>query len=657
MATPTPERNSHNLIDKFRFTRATFRQRPDSVDSPLPFLDFNRNFAIAAFTAAAVCAVVAGLFLVFPGRADAHQPDGLRISQASVEDFPCPYGHDSGCEVASFPQSPNPYAGGHPDAQINADIIGNVSTTRSAGLHAIRNVRTGRWKLPSGSNTVTETSNSDDSSDVRAALTSDITGLPWVADGLTTQETVTRNWLSFLQNHEPALAQSLTGMPFLQDYNPGDQAAIESVVAIAFVYDDLDFVTETLAISELADGGGLDNDEAKIVSTFALAYAQGLDFEIELLAEYGQIEESTVTGRYNNSITFCVIRLFTDLDNSAVMTAAKDAVSHAEELMGKALPTDFVAIAIHDGPADGVNNSISIRIDRDLDTNAVSDRLRLGVIAHEIGHYYWYLPGREYDWLAEGAAEYIAAYAEKKKYNDADLYTHFQPCPYYRTVEHLRADAPSEFSSGIICNYSLGERLFINLGRSMTDTAFKTAFRKLHRDAEASLDNGNDPGELLLQAFCSTCASNPRNLGATGFTLARRYGERILTDRTTATGTVPRLGQVASTTIEGVRDYTKYFGFAEIPASSPDPRRWVGLFFDNVTNPPDTVRIRVKQYHEDREAWYDGYQERTVHSADNSAQVYPFLGSQNPRPTGHHWVQVFNASGQLIAQVEYQVMP
>ena len=97
MATPTPERNSHNLIDKFRFTRATFRQRPDSVDSPLPFLDFNRNFAIAAFTAAAVCAVVAGLFLVFPGRADAHQPDGLRISQASVEDFPCPYGHDSGC--------------------------------------------------------------------------------------------------------------------------------------------------------------------------------------------------------------------------------------------------------------------------------------------------------------------------------------------------------------------------------------------------------------------------------------------------------------------------------------------------------------------------------------------------------------------------------
>ena len=46
-----------------------------------------------------------------------------------------------------------------------------------------------------------------------------------------------------------------------------------------------------------------------------------------------------------------------------------------------------------------------------------------------------------------------------------------------------------------------------------------------------------------------------------------------------------------------------------------------------------------------------------VFFSDNSARVYPYLGSQNPRPTGHHWVRVFNATGQLIAQVEYQVMP
>ena len=619
-----------------------------------------RPFTLAAFTTVIVVISVAAFFLASPEPADAHQPEGLRISQAPVEDYPCPYGHDPACDSTSALPAPNPYWGASPDTQLNTDIIGNVNLGRSVSLYAIGNIRTGRWKLPSGSDTVTESTNSDDPGDVRAALTSDITGLPWVADGLTSQERITRDWLSFLQDREPALAQSLTGMPFLQDYNPGDQAAIESIVVVAVIYDDPDFITETLAITELADGGGLDNDEAKIVSTFALAYAQGLTFDIEWLAKYGQIEESTVTGRYSNSITICVIRLFEDFDNSAVMGRAKNAVTHAEELMGKALPTDFIPIAIHDGPATGGNNGISIRIDEILDYTVTTDRDRLNIIAHEIGHYYWYLPGAEYDWLAEGAASYVAAYAEKKKYNDSDLYTHWYPCPYYRTVEHLRADAPTEFSAGIICNYSLGERLFINLGRSMTDSAFKTAFRKLHRDAEASIDNddGADPGELLLKAFCSTCVNNPRNLGAAGFTLARRYGERILTDRTAAEGSVSRLGQVVSASISGVYIHEAYFGFAEIPATSPDPRRWVRLYFDDVTNPPKTVRIRVKQYHEDREPWYDAYQERPVHSLDDGgALVLPFLGYHQARPTGHHWVSIFNESDQLIAQVEYQVMP
>ena len=496
--------------------------------------------------------------------------------------------------------------------------------------------------------------------DVRADLTSDITGLPWVADGLTAQERITRNWLSFLQDHEPALARSLTSMPFLRDYNPGDQAAIESIVAIAVVYEDPDFVTETLAIAHLSDGGGLDNDEAKIVSTFALAYAQERYLDIELLAEFGETEESTVRGRYGNSITFFVVRLFQDLDNSAVMARAKEAVSHAEELMGKVLPTDFVPIAIHNGPGGGANNSISIRIDQNIDTRAVTERFRLSVIAHEIAHYYWYSPGTDYNWLDEGAAQYVAAYAEKKQYNDSDLYTRWAPCPYYRTVEHLRADAPRQISSGFICNYALGERLFINLGRTMTESAFKTAFRNLHRNAEASAasDNGTDPGELLLRAFCSTCASNPQNLGATGFTLARRYGERILTDRTATTfGSVPRLGQVQNTSVTGANFNPRSYGFAEVPDYSPDPRRWLRLYFNNVTNPPETVRIRVKQYHEDREAWYDRYQDLEVYFSDNTARIYPYLGNQNPRPIGHHWVSIFNESNQLIAKVQYQVMP
>ena len=617
------------------------------------------DLKLPLFVSVFVVFAVAAILIASPEPAEAHQPEGLRISQEPVEDYPCPYGHDSSCEVASSPPGPNPYRGATPDTPISPDIIGNFPLDDSFSLRAMRMLRSAGGLKQSSSDAVTGTDDTDDAGTVRAALTSDITGLPWVADGLTAPERATRDLLGELQGHEPALTRSLTAMPFLQDYNPGDHAAIRSITVIAVGHEDPDFITETLAIAELADGGGLDNEEAKIVSTFALAYAEGLRNSIRLMAIWGETEESTARGRYGNLITFCVIRLGVVATDSAVMANAKASVNHAEELMGKALPTDFVAIAIHDGPSLGSNNTISIRINTRFDYAEPADRERQRTIAHEVAHYYWIGGGVDYNWINEGAAEYIGAYSEKQRFSDANLRTYYYPCPYYRTVEHLRADAPTEYSSGFLCNYSLGERLFINLGRSMTDSAFKTAFRKLHRDVESSVDDDNpaDPGELLLGAFCSTCASNPMNLGATGFTLARRYGERILTDRTTTVGSVPRLGRVVSASIGDPQFTHRYFGFPEVPSVSPTPHRWVRLFFNNVASPPDTIRVRVRQYHEDREAWYDRYQDLRVFFSDNTARAYAYLGSQNPRPTGHHWVSIFNETGQLIARVEYQVMP
>ena len=600
----------------------------------------------AAFT---VAAAFIALFLTVPGHVQAHQPEGLRVSLSTVPAPPCPYGHDSVCETQTPLPAPNPYQGDQADAPVSAGTVADTGHVNRPSIRAIRYVR-------SSGGFLADDGTQETSGTVRAALTSDITGLPWVADGLTGQERVTRDWLSLLQDQEPVLASSLIGMPFLQDHNPGDRAAIESIADIAIGYGDAAFVTRTLAITALADDGGLDNEEAKIFSTFALAYGDGLFTDILVMAFLGEVEESTAQGRYNNSITYAVVRQFDGVDNSAVMAAAKTAVDNAEKLMGKALPTDFVPIAVHNGPGAGVNNGISIRVDDIIDTVAVTERYRLIVVAHEVGHFYWLLPGAENAWLTEGAAEYIAAYTEKQEYSDADLSTHFWPCSYYRTIEHLRADQPGATSSGSMCNYSLGERLFINLGRTMTDSAFATAFRKLHRDAEASVENGNDTGELLMKAFCSTCLNNPRNLGATGFTVARRYGERILTQRSAASGSVPRLGQVDLLAIEGTGGSGQvYLGFAEIPASSPDPSRWVRLQFHDVTNPPETARIRVTEYHEDREPWADAYQTLTVFSEGTNAWFYAYLHSPDRRPVGHHWVTVENETGQEIAQVEYQV--
>ena len=216
-------------------------------------------FAMSAVAFTVAAAAFVTLFLSIPEHAEAHQPDGARVSLSAVPAPPCPHGHDSICETQTTRPAPNPYQGDHADAPVNAGTVAHTSHVNMASIRTIRYARSsGGFLVDDGT--------PETSGIARLALTSDITGLPWVADGLTPQERVTRDWLSLLQDHEPALARSLAGMPFLQDHNPGDRAAIESIVDIAIGYGDAAFVTETLAITELADGGGLDNEEAKIVS-------------------------------------------------------------------------------------------------------------------------------------------------------------------------------------------------------------------------------------------------------------------------------------------------------------------------------------------------------------------------------------------------------
>ena len=68
---------------------------------------------------------------------------------------------------------------------------------------------------------------------VSYAITSEIAGLPWATDGQTASEKVTLDWLGALQGYNPSLASALTRMPFLQDHNPGDRQAIQTLTIIS----------------------------------------------------------------------------------------------------------------------------------------------------------------------------------------------------------------------------------------------------------------------------------------------------------------------------------------------------------------------------------------------------------------------------------------
>ena len=608
------------------------------------------------FSAAALAAGM--LLLVNAGDVAAHQPDGLRISRTNIPEPPCPYGHDDACETIPrtstepyWPDNPHelmPDAGAaqerfesldrfaHLQRRVNARIASGVADVRFAN---------GGPDAPGG--------------DVRLAITSEISGLPWATDGQTDAEKITLGWLSLLQDLNPTLASALTQMPFLQDHTPGDLQAIQVLTRISDYYDPRD-ATDLVTLPGFSDGGGIDNTEAKIIAVSSMQYFDGNNTFIERLADYGTVEETTSAGEHSNTLTFAVVRVDETRQNSTLMQSAIIATEDVETLMGETFPSDFMGILVADCPkCRGRTNGISIEMDDRFDQTDYDDyRQLLRTMAHEIGHFWWTPNNKHEIWVSEGAASYIGAYSVRSRFNDTDLTLSRWPCPYYRTIEHLRGDDPRYGSFGSSCNYGLGERLFINLDRNMTAQSFTIALRNFYQRLSTYEEDEIDQGISLLRAFCSQCAADLRNLGSSGYTLARYYGEKVFTDTSTLTGSIPGLGTPDRISI---RDYSQTTtGFARVQATSPDPDLWVRLRFDDVVNPPDTVTMHVAQYYEEREPYVVWTQDLTVFSDDDGeSRVYPSLGapSGNRRAPGHHWVYIYNENWQKIAEAEYQVLP
>ena len=627
----------------------------------MPSITYRRAliWAVVGFLAAAS---IWGVALSATSDAEAHQPDFLRISQANIPEPPCTFWHDDTCETASSPQSSTTSerylsADPHdliPDAGAAQRHFENLAAF--AQLERRVNARIAAHRV---ADLRVASGGPDAQGGVRLATTSDLTGLPWVSDGETEAEKITLGWLSDLQDLNPTLVTSLVGMPFLQDHTPGDLQAIQVLTRISY-YDPQD-ATDLVNLPGFADGGGIDNTEAKIIAVVSMQYFDDPenDYLIERLADGGTVEEQTSAGQHGNTLTFAVVRLDETRQNSALMQSAVLATQDVETLMGEALPLDFMGILVADIPRyGGRNNGISIEMNAQFDqTDYAHVRQLLNTMAHEIGHYWWTTNNKHERWVSEGAASYIGAYSVRSRFNDDDLVLTQWPCPYYRSIEHLRSDDPGFGSFGGICNYPLGERLFINLDRNMTAENFTTAFRDFHQRLSTFEDDEIDQGRSLLRAFCSECETNPRDLGSAGYTLARYYGEKIFTDTGAPTGSISGLGTADRVSIHDYGMSTT--GFARIQASSPDPDLWVRLRFDDVANPPEKVTVRVEQYYEEREPYARWTLERRVHfdEDDEDADFWVHLGDTNPRAPGHHWAYIYNENGQKIAEVAYQVLP
>ena len=170
------------------------------------------------------------------------------------------------------------------------------------------------------------------------------------------------------------------------------------------------------------------------------------------------------------------------------MDILEHSVRTIEKFMGEPFPVQYVGIlfkdAVHapEGSA-GANfgHVIAQRAKYDVDDGSREAQLLPRLTAHEIAHYYW---GGDEDWIDEGAATFMEFIVEDAQ-TGVPLVAHQLPCAYYDNLGELDRANPALPSGGywaeFSCNYSMGERLFLDLYQTLGREQFQQGFRNLYR--------------------------------------------------------------------------------------------------------------------------------------------------------------------------------
>lgn len=495
-----------------------------------------------------------------------------------------------------------------------------------------------------------------------------ITELPWVTDGLNENEKITLELFALLYLFNPEAAARIAVMPFLNTFGTADLEAIWSLTRLAFLdlNEETTGLTEVLDNPNLADGGGIDDEEAKIVAVLGGTY-QFAPQLVPVLLDPDQIlvHEYVLQGR-GKTIHMNIIRL--DPGSPDTDEMFRNAITQVETIMDLPLRTDYVAVLISDealpGFAAGAHFGTHITLAADYDTD---DRdgypgKRGGiVIAHEVAHYYWF---NDTDlWIDEGAADFISALIEYRRIGRA-MEPDAPPCSYYNSIFHLELAKPELSSFGGLCHYSLGERVLHDLHANLEEGAFFDSFRAVYESVSAAGAGGIPAREHFVGAFL------PDNLTGTDATvrkilLAEHYGKVLNSDQRPVNPEIPALnGRVTDVALLRISDgdiVGSYKGFFTIPGSQLVHRHRLALVIEHDEPLPANTELLfgTLEYHEDGFVFDRQILTETFEAGETqSIAVLSGIGftPSFSWPPGLYWVYAYHAR-QKIAELYFDVAP
>ena len=369
--------------------------------------------------------------------------------------------------------------------------------------------------------------------------------LPWIRDGLQTGEhadydylvrladkypfamskALDKNWLQDgVARTEFAVIESLgllsadslvriIAMPFLERIDPADPNAAASLQQLE--NDSRDDFQRIMAHPTIADG--IDDEEAKIVTLLYGTNKYRRELVEPLLSGTDvYLEERAIQLPLAGETLLVIIRV-QDQPNRLI-DYLEIGTRNMEMFVGEPLPTNYMAVLlprfhpdeIPEGVWRGTHMTLSIRYDDPYWHNPDSGEIWAAQFAHEIAHYYfgsWFgvggPSGRMRTWMAEGSAQFLGNSLSEKVRAGRPVAPTLAPCHSAKTIAELdsqeitqpgttaerRADIdraeedgpPQNVDDRWLCNYTLGEGLFIDLYQELGEETFLRGMGNLYR--------------------------------------------------------------------------------------------------------------------------------------------------------------------------------
>ncbi len=323
-----------------------------------------------------------------------------------------------------------------------------------------------------------------------------VVGSEWVQDGLDTEDTKALEELSYLSNRDRDAASNIVGMPFLETLEAADVSAIEALSSLAW-FRETDFQR---VMAHPTISGGITSDWAKIVATlYGVSRYNAPLIDMLLDPEQVTLEERTIELPLAGETHLAIIRTGPGAERS--MDLLEHSVHHAEEYMATSFPTGYVGWLVGEAvtPTFGGNNfgtHITTLAKYDIDDGSNAASFAGHLLAHEVAHYYW---SGNSNWVDEGAADFMASVSEYARIGTPIGVTN-PPCGYVRSITELEAlniSSEAGADSAFTCNYSLGERLLVDLYRNLGEGGFRQGLQELYLLSEE--EQKEEAGEVGIE--------------------------------------------------------------------------------------------------------------------------------------------------------------